>query len=392
MRLFFNTTLSCESSARPPLLQTIPLRASIRCSIRKRDGSGVRSTRRSARLNTQTRASSWTLDCRGGWRIPGNHIWRAGCQHGLRRARRLGLRSRALPARDTLRILEGNDVAQFRISLVDNDGPGGDGDEFFYDVDTFDYEIAEWDVFVRPLTDFSGMGGTNGDGEMNFGLRALQLMTFWGQAEALNVELGGIYITEIEPTPSETIFELSANNFGQAWMWGSYSADGAITYVDDSIVIDAESQGGDAGAQGGLGHGVLTTNFDGETSELVINAKLLENNEATSFLIELRDDDDELNGVITGGVEELEWAAEQYTYEVVTDEFNEQEFTEVRIPFTDFTNRGQGGGDVNLDGDAEPNFGLYLAHIMSPWGPAERLNIEIQSIRVEPASGGIRGL
>ena len=111
---------------------------------------------------------------------------------------------------------------------------------------------------------------------------------------------------------------------------------------------------------------MLTTNFDGETSELVINAKLLENNEATSFLIELRDDDDELNGVITGGVEELEWAAEQYTYEVFTDEFNEQEFTEVRIPFTDFTNRGQGGGDVNLDGDAELNFGLYLAHIMSP--------------------------
>jgi len=197
-------------------------------------------------------------------------------------------------------------------------------------------------------------------------------------------------ITKIEPTPSDVIFELNANSFGQAWAWGSYGVDGAIVYNDDSIVIDAESQGGDAGAQGGLGHGLLQREFDAEASELVVTAKLLEENDAASFLIEIRDND-ELNGIISEGIEDLEWAAEQYTYEILTDEFSEDEFTELRIPITDYTGSGQAGGDVNLAGDFEQNFGMYMVHIMSPYGPAERLNVEIESIRIESIGTGILG-
>ena len=282
-----------------------------------------------------------------------------------------------------LRILDDNVASQFRIAVGDTDGTDGVRDEFYYYVNTFDYEIGEWDTFVRPLTEYSELWSNGGDGVMNLGTGTVQLMTMWDTADALNVEIGGIFITEINPTPSRTIFELNANNFGQAWTWGAYDADGAVTYGEDSITINTQGQGG-------LGHGLMQTEFDGETSELVVAARLLEDNEAASFLIEIRDNE-QLNGIFSDGFEDLEWEAEQYTYEIFTDEFTDGEFTEFRIPMTDFTTRQQAGGDVNADGDFELNFGMYMMHIMSPAGGGEMLNVEIQSIRIEPIGGGVVG-
>ena len=291
-----------------------------------------------------------------------------------------------------LRILEDNEAAQFRITVADSDGTDGARDEYHYYVNTFDYEEGEWDTFVRPLTDYDELwSNEGGDGEINLGNSVVQLMTMWDSVDALNIEFGGIYITEIDPTPKDAIFELNANNFGQAWTWGSYGADGAVVYTENSIIIDADEIAGDAGVQGGLGHGLLQRDFDGETHELVVKAKLLEDNEAMSFMIEIRDDDEDLFGIVSDGVEVLDWAAEQYTYEVFTEDLSEDEFTEVRIPFTDYSNTGQAGGDVNLSGDGELNFGLYMVHIQSPWGPADRLNVEIESIRVEAIGQGVLG-
>lgn len=290
-----------------------------------------------------------------------------------------------------IRILEDNESSLFRIVLADSDGTGA-SDDFYYHVNPFDFEVGEWDTFVRPLAEFDELISNGGDGEMNFGQSIVQLTSVWNSPELINIEFGGIYISEIDPVPSNTVYELNANSFGQAWSWGSYNVEGAITYTEDSIVINAESQNEEAGAQGGLGHGVLHREFDGEATDLVINARLLAENQAANFLIELRDDEGELNGVISDGVEEIEWAAEQYTYDIPTSAFEMDEFTEFRIPLSDFSTRGQAGGDVNIDGDFElSDFGLYLAHIMSPWGPAETLNIEIESIRLEQSGATLPG-
>ena len=63
-----------------------------------------------------------------------------------------------------LKILEGNDATQFRIAVADSDGTDGVRDEFYYYVDTFDFEIDEWDTFVRPLTDYQELWSNNDTG------------------------------------------------------------------------------------------------------------------------------------------------------------------------------------------------------------------------------------
>ena len=76
-----------------------------------------------------------------------------------------------------LKILADNEAGQFRIAVADSDGTDGMRDEFYYYVDTFDFEIDEWDTFVRPLTEFDTIWSNGGDGEMNFGNLTVQLMS-----------------------------------------------------------------------------------------------------------------------------------------------------------------------------------------------------------------------
>ena len=162
-----------------------------------------------------------------------------------------------------LKVLEDNEASRFRIAISDSDGPGV-RDEFYYYVDTFDYEWGEWGTFVRPLIDYNEVYSDGGDGEMNFGLNSLGLAAVWDSTEALDVEIGGIYITEIEPTPNDVIFELNANNFGDAWVWGSLHYQDhpdAVVYTENSIVIDAEDPGDDAGSQGGLWPSIAAEEF-----------------------------------------------------------------------------------------------------------------------------------
>ena len=85
----------------------------------------------------------------------------------------------------------------------------------------------------------------------------------------------------------------------------------------------------------------------------------------------------------------VERAAERYTYEFFTEELSEDEFIELRTPLTDYQSRGMGDG-ATLDGDEELNFGLYYIWIGSPWG-SDRLNIEIESIRIEPVGAAVPG-
>ena len=101
--------------------------------------------------------------------------------------------------------------------------------------------------------------------------------------------------------------------------------------------------GDDDGADvsGGLGTQWMHTDFDAETHELVVRAKLGPDNLAERFRIQLRDNDE---------LEALdESAADAWLYEFFTEDFSEDELTEVRLSLEDLIGR-QTPNDALFDG------------------------------------------
>ena len=291
------------------------------------------------------------------------------------------------------RVLPDNTADQFRIILNEpNTGdPNNPAEEFQYYINgLLDYDENEWVSVTRPLTETTGIWPPDGDQIPAAGLASVQIGS-WDLPGSLNIELGGIYIKPLNPVPDGVLFEFNSNNAVRAWRWGAFNdPESTIDITESSIVFDinpaAESEW-PGRVNGGMGSAWLRTDFedDPENYELVVKAKLGENNEATAFSVVLFDNDGLYEIVDWGGdgvPRQLDQEAEEHQYQFSTADLSEDEFIELRMPMTQSPNWSQKIGAALNNGDGVPNYGMYGVQVQSLWDTVERLNLEIESIQI----------
>ncbi len=280
-----------------------------------------------------------------------------------------------------LQVGTGNLAPTFRVVLIDEDGPFN-GEEFFYEFDIssltpLDGFVTLTSPMLTPLFSQTAFGLGPGDGIQNFGLRQVQVQTVFGAPEALIVDIESIKIVD----PGDpTIARLDATTFnasGSSFTFGAMSAPGAVDVTGTNIIIDSVVQaGGDfpGSSFGGIGFNLPVINFDATQAEIVLNARLLANNDAATFRLQLSDTD-------PGG------AGDDFVWTIDTADLNTSTFTEIVIPL------GDGSADEILTtfgmtpGDLLQNFGLIGMQIQSEGVlAASRLNIEVESFLIREAT------
>ncbi len=285
------------------------------------------------------------------------------------------------------RVLGENEANSFRVMLSEPGTPNT-GDEFQYHFDDLQtYEENEWVTVTKSLDAYNGIYSNQAEPKLDGILDGFQLGTMWDSTAALNIEVASALLKPINPTASNVAYEFNANTARRAWKWGAFNEPNAAVNNGDTIDIFLE-----ASDNGGMGTHWLKHDFDAETSELVVTAKLGADNLAQNFTVILKDDDG-LDGILNweGINPRLDTSAEEWQFTFSTADFTEDEFVELRLPFYDDngnpTNswRQKAGDEVNFDGDLEMNFGNYLISIMRTWGNFDPLNIELKSIRIETA-------
>ena len=109
-----------------------------------------------------------------------------------------------------------------------------------------DYEVNEWVTVTQPLNNPTAIYPDNHDGVPANGLDSVQI-GLWEMPGALNIEIGGIYVNPINPTPTTALFEWNSNNAKRAWRWGAFDDENStITLTDTSIMLDIQpAAGGD---------------------------------------------------------------------------------------------------------------------------------------------------
>ena len=258
------------------------------------------------------------------------------------------------------RVLDDNDASRFRVNLIENGSPDtGEEYQYFFDLDL---PIGEWTTAIVPLTQPTAVWTLGGDNEPNFGLAQFQIQSMWNTTAALNFEVGGIHVRPIDQIQDNVIFELNANNFRTGYVQDGF--DGFVENDFETINIDAESYGR-------LGMTWVSTDFDHTTHDLVVRAKRGPDNSAEVFRVGFTDED---------GLEGFaDLSGENYFFEFSTNDFSTDEFTAVRMPFTEF----ELVENFDLfEGDEEMNFGAFAVMLETIEGDLSRFNMEIESIQI----------
>ncbi|MEM7682772.1 MAG: dockerin type I domain-containing protein [Planctomycetota bacterium] len=286
-----------------------------------------------------------------------------------------------------LTVQPGNVADNLRIVLADSDGPGsGEEFQFFFDLSgvtpgvptTLTQDLlSPGPVFSQP-----GFGLFPGDGVQNYGLTQIQIQSAFGETNPLIVDVASVKIVDpLDPTLialTPATQAAAVNNF----TFGSFSETGAVDTSNDTFVIDAEvAAGGDfpGTSFGGIGY-TLDTPFDFDTpnAELVIDAKLLADNEATAFRILLGDSDGDDSGPGLG--------SDDFLFDVDTSLLNGVDFTEIVIPLGSGSESAieQTFGFTN-PGDGLQDFGLVSFQIQAiSDSTVDRLNVEVASVSIRP--------
>ena len=284
--------------------------------------------------------------------------------------------SRTIDAEDyqleiPVRVLPDNEAAEFRITMGEVGTPE-EGEEYIYRFNLFELDEDEWTVVERPLIEFDGTWTTGGDFVQDFGLHSIQLQSIWNVTETLSIEVGGVFVSPIDKSDDGVAFEFNADTYSRGWTFGAFGDDDVVDGSGKYIEINAENP------TGGLGTHWINTEFEAETHELVVRARLGEDNLAESFLINLKDSD---------GLDALgEQSAEEWLYEFETADFSEDEFVEVRLPLDEWSQRRNGFG-AQSDGDEELNFGLFQIQLEGQGGG--QLNLELDSVQIARLGGDV---
>ena len=117
-----------------------------------------------------------------------------------------------------VRVLADNEAGQFRITMSEPDTPAS-GDEYQYHFDLFDLEEGEWHTFTRPLLDYDSSWTEGGDQIQEFGMTNIQIQTMWDTVDALNIQVGGVYVTPIDPIDDGVVFEFNGNVFTRGFVY-----------------------------------------------------------------------------------------------------------------------------------------------------------------------------
>lgn len=203
------------------------------------------------------------------------------------------------------------------------------------------------------------------------GLKQIQIQSVWNSTDALNFEVGGIHVRPIDQTRDDVIFELNANNFRTGYVESGF--DGFVINDFNTISIDADSYGR-------LGMTWVSTDFDHETHDIVVRAKRGPDNTADAFRVGFKDED---------GLEGLaDLSGEDFFFEFSTGDFSTDDFTAVRMPFTEF----ELVEDFGLwPGDEAMNFGAFAVMLETIEGDSSRFNMEIESIQIVQRMPEING-
>ena len=267
------------------------------------------------------------------------------------------------------RVLDNNEANRFRVNMIENGAPDT-GEEYQYLFD-LNLPIGEWATAIVPMTEPSAVWTIGGDNEANAGLKQIQIQSVWNSTDVLNFEVGGIHVRPIDQTRDNVIFELNANNFRTGYVENGF--DGFVTNDFRTINIDADSYGR-------LGMTWVSTDFDHETHDIVVRAKRGPDNTAEAFRVGFRDED---------GLEGLaDLSGEDFFFEFSAGDFSTDEFTAVRMPFTEF--ELVENFDL-LSGDEEMNFGAFAVMLETIEGDFSRFNMEIESIQIVQRMPEING-
>ena len=151
------------------------------------------------------------------------------------------------------------------------------------------------------------------------------------------------------------------------WRWGAFLEPDAVDVTNDGILFDVPVT--DAGqwpgtANGGIGIGLNGLDVDVETHQLEIAYRVLEDNEASRFRVNL----------IENGSPHI---GEEYMYLFDLDAPT-GEWTTAIVPLT------EPNVVWTLGGDDTPDFGLHQIQIQSMWNTTAPLNFEVGGIHVRP--------
>jgi hypothetical protein len=271
-----------------------------------------------------------------------------------------------------VRPLSENVASTFRVIINEVDTPAT-GESYQYHFNLSDLEEDEWTTLSVPLSSPSVVWTEGGDSVPEDGFAEFQLMTLWDRSEPLNIEVSGVYLAPIDPEPDGVVFELNANNSTRGFVSGGFQ--GAVINDGNTISIETDSFGS-------FGMTWFETDFSAEGHGLVVRARLGEDNEAQAFQVVLADND----GFEAGG----DVFADQWIFEFSTDNFTENEFTDVRQALSDPGPVELGFGEY-LDGDEEMNFGLFQIAFQSLFDTFHLLDIDIESIRIVEHGGLLAG-
>lgn len=223
-----------------------------------------------------------------------------------------------------------NVAEDFRVVLADNDGVGI-GEEYQYSVGLTDVVPADGFVTkILPLDSFvfrqAGFMQADGDMELNFGLTQIQVQSAFGVADRLQVDIESVKLVDPEAPFNPLVIELTPATFAaqaQSFDFGIFQDAGVVDQAGGTFIIDA-NQSTTPGGSGGLGFNGLNTDFDAETHEIQVEARLLAGNTAETFNVLLGDSDGTDSGPGEG--------SEDYIFTVATDEFTETDFSTFTIP------------------------------------------------------------
>jgi hypothetical protein len=151
------------------------------------------------------------------------------------------------------------------------------------------------------------------------------------------------------------------------WRWGAFLEPDAVEVTNDGILFDVPVT--DIGQWPGTANGGIGVGFDGldvdvETHQLEIAYRVLDNNEASQFRVNLIE-----NGTPDTGEEY------QYLFDL---NLPIGEWTMAIVPLT------EPSVVWTIGGDNEPNFGLNQIQIQSVWNTADALNFEVGGVHVRP--------
>lgn len=326
----------------------------------------------------------------------------------------------------------GNLANSFRIEARQNDGVDTNGltmgENYAWDfpdfVNEYNAGTPDADGFLRvtrDVTAWDGQGGPaygydlTGDASTDFDvfengvpntLTEMQVQSGddgSGALPGLELDIKSVRFVPKTPLPYVAIID----NTGISGTWGTGGGPGAYSRDDGTqftnIVLDL--QAGTGGQVAGDNSGGLyvfkapdATTFDGNTHSIELTAKLLPNNAATQIVVEMLDlDGHSPNNATTDALaEKIDGAANQIQLIFNTADFNSTGMTTVSLPISsvlDNTNGSFIGTQVwNVDNPGDgliDEISVYQMAINSLWQSAERLNIEIESVKIVSDSASV---